>query len=95
MKLLYTLLLISNISLAQDWESSPYNWDNSRHNLDNSSLNWNNSPYNLDNSPNLWGNERIIRDENGKAQGYAVPKADGGVNFYDRNGNRNGYLPKR
>ena len=40
-----------------------------------------------------WGNERIIRDNNGKLTGYAVPKRDGGVNFFDLKGNRRGYLP--
>jgi hypothetical protein len=94
-KLLIALLLISNVAIAQDWESSPNNWSNSPNNWENSSSNWNNSPNNWENSPNNWGNERIIRGENGNAQGYAVPRADGGVNFYDGNGNRTGYLPKR
>lgn len=50
---------------------------------------------NWDNSPNRWGNERIIRDEHGRAQGYAVPKEDGGINFFDFDGQRRGYLPGR
>jgi len=83
----------ANVVLAQDWNSSPNNWQNSPNNWKNSSSNWKNSPNNWQNSPNKWGNERIIRDDAGNPAGYAVPKRDGGVNFYDGQGNRQGYLP--
>jgi hypothetical protein len=79
--------------VAQDWNSSPNNWDNSPNNWENSPNNWNNSPNNWNNSPNNFGNERIIRDVDGSVKGYAVPKANGGVNFYDNQGTRKGYLP--
>lgn len=83
-------------AIAQtDWNSSPHNWDNSPYNFHNSPHNWNNSPRNWQNSPHRWGNERIIRDSRGNAAGYAVPKPDGGVNYYDLNGNRTGYLPPK
>lgn len=78
-----------------DWESSPNNWDNSESNWENSSSNWENSPNNWDNSTSKWGNERIIRDEDGNATGYAVPKKDGGVNYFDLSGNREGYQPAK
>ncbi len=80
-------------ALANDWNSNPNNWRNSENNWENSSNNWNNSPNNWDNSPNRYGNERILRDAEGNAAGYAVPKDDGGVNFFDLQGNRKGYLP--
>lgn len=78
---------------ADDWNSSPHNWKNSSNNWENSSNNWKNSPHNWDNSLERWGNERVIRDGSGHAVGYAVPKEGGGVNFFDNEGNRTGYLP--
>ena len=78
-----------------DWQSNPNNWNNSESNWENSGDNWKNSPNNWNNSPNKWGNERIIRDSNGNAVGYAVPKKDGGVNYYDFNGKRKGYQPAK
>jgi len=95
---LYFILIfcvLSDISQAQDWNSNPYNWQNSPYNFNNSSNNWQNNPNNWQNSPNKWGNDRIIRDNQGNPRGYAVPKADGGVNFFDQRGNRRGYLPSR
>lgn len=79
--------------VAQDWNSSPNNWQNNSNNWENSPNNWKNSPNNWENSPSKWGNERVIRDNAGNPAGYAVPKQDGGVNFYDKQGNRKGYLP--
>lgn len=55
---------------------------------------WENSPNNWENSPGNYLDDRTIRDSNGGAKGYAVPKADGGINFYDNDGNRTGYLPR-
>lgn len=94
-KLLIALLLITPMAAADSWENSPSNWENSSSNWDNSSSNWDNSPNNWDNSSSNFGNTRIIRDESGQSTGYAVPKADGGVNFYDPSGNRTSYLPRR
>lgn len=93
--LILALCLFSQLAIAQDWNSSPYNWNNSPNNWENSSNNWKNSPNNYNNSEIKYGNERIIRDGSGNSKGYAVPKSDGGVNFYDVNGNRTGYLPAR
>ena len=88
------LIPFSGAAFAQtDWDSSPHNWQNSPHNWENSPYNWKNSPHNWDNSPYKWDNDRIIRDNQGKRKGYAVPKEDGGVNYYDFEGNRNGYKP--
>jgi len=76
------LLLFSGVAIAQsDWNSSPYNYKN--------------SPYNYENSPYKSYNDRIIRDNQGRAKGYAVPKEDGGTNYYDLKGNRKGYKPRQ
>ena len=88
------IVLFSGAAFAQtDWNGSPYNWKNSPYNYENSPYNFKNSPYNWDNSPYKWNNDRIIRDNQGKAKGYAVPKEDGGANYYDLKGNRKGYKP--
>ncbi len=90
------LLLFSGVAIAQtDWDSSPYNYKNSPYNYENSPYNYKNSPYNYDNSPYKYNNDRIIRDNKGRAKGYAVPKDDGGVNYYDFDGNRQGYKPRQ
>jgi hypothetical protein len=83
------------LTFAQDWKSSPNNWENSPNNWQNSPNNWQNSPQNWNNSPMRFGSDRIIRDENGNAAGYVVPKSDGGANIFDLNGRRRGYLPSR
>jgi len=74
------------------WEDSPYNWENSEHNWDNSSNNWENSPNNWENNPNNWNSDRVIRDNDGNATGYAVPNSNGVTNIYDLDGNREGYV---
>lgn len=95
-KLLLTMFLIlsqgQNISAVDyDYAHSPYNYDNNPNNYDNSSRKYENSPRNYDNSPNKYGNERIIRDNDGEPTGYAVPKPNGGVNYFDFDGNRINY----
>jgi hypothetical protein len=87
-------LLFSGAAFAQtDWDSSPHNWKNNESNWENNSSNWKNNPHNWDNSPHKYNNDRIIRDNQGRAKGYAVPKDDGGANYYDLDGNRQGYKP--
>ena len=76
---------------ALDYRDSPINPDNSAVNPDNTSIEWRNNPVNPDNSPIFPDNPRIIRDNNGNAVGYAVPKVGGGTNYFDFNGNRTGY----
>lgn len=88
-------LIVASNAMAYDWESSPQNWQNSPQNWQNSPQNWQNSPQNWQNSPQRWGNERIIRDNAGNPTGYVVPRGDGGVNMFDLNGNRKGYVPSR
>jgi len=90
-----TLFGLGVTAQAQDWTSSPNNWANLSSNWQNSPNNWRNSPNNWQNSPNRWGNERIIRDQSGRAAGYAVPRPDGGVNYFDLNGNRKAYQPPK
>lgn len=74
-----------------NWDNSPYNFKNSEMNWENSSMNFRNSPMNMENNPININSDRIIRDNSGEATGYAVPKPDGGVNYYDFQGNRQGY----
>ena len=73
------------------WTNSPYNYENSEMNYENSPFNYNNSPMNYKNSPLNYNSDRIVRDNSGHAMGYAVPKSDGGVNYYDMQGHRRGY----
>ncbi|MSQ68900.1 MAG: hypothetical protein EXR83_12060 [Gammaproteobacteria bacterium] len=86
-------LITSAAAVAGDYNSSPNNYENSPHNFENSSANYNNSPHNFDNSPNKYGNDRLTHDNAGNVTGYAVPKDNGGVNFFDPHGDRTGYLP--
>jgi hypothetical protein len=73
------------------WDQSPMNFENSEYNFENSPMNFNNSPGNFLNSPMNWGSDRIIRDNEGHAEGYAVPKPGGGINYFDLEGHRKGY----
>lgn len=94
MKIFYIIISIvySSSVLADAWESSPYNWENNFLNWDNSSTNWENNPNNWDNNSNNWNSNRVIRDNNGNATGYAVPKENGGTNYFNLDGIREGYL---
>ena len=94
MKKLLILIAIPINLLAgtSSWEDSPYNWENSEHNWENSSNNWENSPNNWENNPNNWNSDRVIRDNDGNATGYAVPNSNGVTNIYDLDGNREGYV---
>jgi hypothetical protein len=89
---LFTSVCFSQTPYPQD---SPYDPSNSPYNPENSQYNPENSRYNPDNSPyKSGGNSRVIRDSDGNATGYAVPKPDGGVNFFDyKTGERTGYQP--
>lgn len=89
---LFFLFPIS-VSAQTSYRDSPYNYRNSPHNYQNSPYNYDNNPNNYKNSRFRYNNERIIRDNKGKAIGYAVPKRDGGVNYFDFRGNRTGYKP--
>ena len=92
MKKLIVISLLSNLAIADGWDSSPFNFDNSEYNFDNSKYNFNNSKYNFDNSPYNLNSDRIIRSPSGKPYGYIVPKANGGANVFDLKGNRKGYV---
>ena len=73
-------------------EDSPYHSNNNPYASENSPYNSNNNPYNSLNNPYNSSSNRIIRDENGRATGYAVPRSDGGVNYFDYSGEgRKGY----
>jgi hypothetical protein len=84
-------LLTGTQAAAGSWENSPNNWANSPNNWANSPNNWANSPNNWANNPaNQYGGNRVYGND-GAAQGYAVPRGDGGTNYFDFNGNRRGY----
>lgn len=92
MKKLIVITLLSNLAIADGWDSSPFNFDNSTYNFDNSGYNFNNSRLNFKNSPYNLNSDRILRSPNGKPYGYIVPKAKGGANVFDLKGNRKGYV---
>lgn len=74
------------------WLASPNNWNNSQYNSDNTAYNYANSPRNYDNS--IKNPKRInIKNILGAVIGYAVKKSDGGVNYFDNEGERIGYSP--
>jgi hypothetical protein len=81
------------LAVAQNYNSSPYNYRNSPYNYENSPYNYKNSPYNYKNSPYNLNSSNGIYDEDGERQGYAVRRHDGGVNFFNDEGNRTGYMP--
>ena len=77
----------------QNWQNSPQNWANSPQNWQNSSQDWQNSPQNWQNSNNNYNNANGIYDSRGDRTGYSVPTANGGVNYYNNDGTRQGYQP--
>jgi hypothetical protein len=96
-KLIVSMILVSTFSssvFAQQGygEDSPYHSNNNPYASENNPYNSNNNPYNSNNNPYNSNSNRIIRDENGRATGYAVPRSDGGVNYFDYSGEgRKGY----
>jgi hypothetical protein len=75
----------------QNWANSPQNWQNNPQNWDNSPQNWKNNPQNWQNNPNNFHSTNGIYDSDGRRIGYAVPKANGGVNYFNNDGSRRGY----
>ena len=73
-----SLMFVATASADGLYDSSPMNFDNNIMNYENSPMNYNSN--------------RIIRDDSGNATGYAVPKANGGLNIYNLDGIREGYL---
>ena len=90
------LLLYDSVAKAQylqNFNNSPNNFNNSPYNFNNSPYNFNNSPNNFNNSPNNFGATNGIYSTDGVRQGYTVPRPDGGINYFDNNGNHLGYTP--
>ena len=77
----------------QNWRNSPDNWQNNSQNWENSSQNWKNNPQNWQNNPGNFNSSNGIYDSNGNRIGYSVPKANGGVNYFNNDGSRRGYAP--
>lgn len=78
---------------SMNWDNRPENWNNRPENWENRPENWENRPENWNNRPENFNNNRIIRDEQGNAKGYIVPKPSGGANIFDMDGNRKAYIP--
>jgi hypothetical protein len=77
----------------QNWNNNPNNWQNNSQNWANNPNNWKNSPQNWDNSGSNYNNANGIYDSNGNRAGYKVPSADGGINYFNNDGSRQGYQP--
>lgn len=92
MRKLILIGLLSNLAIADGWDTSPLNFENSKYNFDNSRYNFDNSRYNFKNSPYNLNSNRILRSPQGKPYGYIVPKVNGGSNVFDLKGNRKGYV---
>ena len=82
-------------AFAGAWGSNPSAWENNQANWENNKSNWQNSPNNPENRPNPFIKNNTTYDNQGKPNGYTVEKKDGGVNYFDQNGNRKGYRPGR
>ena len=80
-----SLMFVATASADGLYDSSPMNFDNNI-------MNYENSPMNFENSPMNYNSNRIIRNDSGDAIGYGVPKANGGMNIYNLDGVREGYL---
>ena len=80
-----SLMFVATASADGLYDLSPMNFDNNI-------MNYENSPMNFENSPMNYNSNRIIRNDSGDAIGYGVPKANGGMNIYNLDGVREGYL---
>ena len=81
MKILLALIIafVSGVVFADGVDfntSNPYTSSNNPYTS-------NNNPYSNDNNPYNQSSTRIIRDNSGQPTGYAVPKADGGTNYFN------------
>jgi sortase (surface protein transpeptidase) len=92
--ILIGIMFLSVDAFALDW-----NWNTSTYNYKNSKDNYENSEYNYKNSPDNWSNSQYnperksICNEEGQAIGYVVPKDDGGTNIFNNEGKRIGFTP--
>lgn len=82
----------SNVISEDSWVASPRNWNNSKYNYDNSKFNFTNSPRNYANRESNPSRVNIV-NLFGVVIGYVVKKPDGGLNYFDNEGNRIGYSP--
>ena len=73
------MIMYPGFVVAQSYNNSPYNYKN--------------SPYNYKNSPYNSNSGNGIYDDSGNRQEYAVRRSGGGVNFFDNEGDRTGYMP--
>jgi len=88
MKILLALIIafVSGVVFADGVDfntSNPYTSSNNPYTSSNNPYTSNNNPYSNDNNPYNQSSTRIIRDNSGQPTGYAVPKADGGTNYFN------------
>lgn len=84
------LVGVSSAAAEVPWEASPYNWPNSPYNFENSPNNFANSIKNFQNAEGRRGRLNIVNSL-GVVTGYAIVKRDGGINYFDSDGDRIGY----
>lgn len=89
-------MLLTTLSHAQvtPVENSVYNYANSPYNYANSPYNYDNSPFNPMNSQFNAYAPNAVYDAQGNRAGYTTTTDQGVTNFYDNNGNRQGYQIK-
>jgi hypothetical protein len=87
MKVLIALIIafVSGVVFADGVDfntSSPYTHSNNPYTSSNNPYTSDNNRYSNDNNPYNQSSTRIIRDNSGQPIGYAVPKKDGGTNYF-------------
>jgi hypothetical protein len=86
-----TLTIFSFYGSQSYADSNPYSAANNPYSAQNNVYSPNNNPYNPKNNRYNLKSERIIRNSYGEAIGYAVPRKDGGTNYYSYDDGYEGY----
>ena len=71
-----------NTSNPYTYSNNPYTSSNNPYTSSNNPYTSDNNRYSNDNNPYNQSSTRIIRDNSGQPIGYAVPKKDGGTNYF-------------
>ena len=86
MKIIIIILVCASGAVLADGvdfnTSNPYTYSNNPYTNSNNPYAPDNNRYNNDNNPYNQNSQRIIRDNSGQPIGYAVPKKDGGTNYF-------------
>ena len=90
--IILTILIIFTFCWTQGFaDSNPYSAANNPYSAQNNPYSTNNNQYSSENNRYNTNNTRIIRNGSGEAMGYAVPRSDGGTNYYSYDGGYIGY----